>query len=46
MKNLNFDDIPASDAETLKNELGRWLTEAGDRWCDNKNNGSLINYDF
>lgn len=46
MMKLKFDDIPASDAQTLKNELGRWLTEANDRWCDNRHNSSLVNYDL
>ena len=44
MKKLSFKDIPASDKKMLKDELGKWLIKANDRWCDNKKNKELINY--
>lgn len=42
MKKLSFKDIPASDKKMLKDELGKWLIKANDRWCDNKKNKELI----
>lgn len=44
MQKLQLEHIPFEDAEELKNDLGKWLIEANDRWCDLRINSSFINY--